>query len=69
MWVSFQSFSPCAFCEQEGHLAAPSPSFGGRALREHRRSSGSIPPLLAPTGKSILLLERDDYLGRVGNGV
>ena len=26
--------SSCAFCEQEGHLAAPSPSFGGRALRE-----------------------------------
>jgi hypothetical protein len=40
-----------------------------RALREHRRSSGSIPPLLAPTGKSILLLKRDGYLGRVGNGV
>ena len=35
--------SPCAFCEQEGHLAAPSPSFRGRALREHRGSSGSIP--------------------------
>jgi hypothetical protein len=35
--------SPCAFCEQEGHLAAPSPSFSGRALREHRRSSPSIP--------------------------
>jgi len=30
---------PCAFCEQEGHLAAPFPSFGGCALREHRRSS------------------------------
>ena len=35
--------SPCAFCEQEGHLAAPSPSFSGRSLREHGRSSGSIP--------------------------
>jgi hypothetical protein len=35
--------SPCAFCEQEGHLVAPFPSFLGRALREHRRSSGSIP--------------------------
>jgi hypothetical protein len=35
--------SPCAFCEQEGHLAAPSLFFLGRALREHRRSSGSIP--------------------------
>jgi hypothetical protein len=35
--------SSCAFCEQEGHLAAPHSSFGGRALREHRRSSGSIP--------------------------
>ena len=22
-WVPFPSFSPCAFCEQEGHLAAP----------------------------------------------
>jgi len=40
-----------------------------RALREHRRSSGSIPPLLAPAGKSILLLERNGYLGRGGNGV
>ena len=25
----------CAFCEQGGHLDAPCPSFGGRALREH----------------------------------
>ena len=25
----------CAFCEQEGHLAAPSPPFSSRALREH----------------------------------
>src|SRR5882762_3461294 len=25
----------CAFCEQEGHLAAPSSSFSSRALREH----------------------------------
>ena len=32
-----------ALREQEGHLAAPSPSFSGRAFREHRRSSGSIP--------------------------
>jgi hypothetical protein len=30
------TFSMCAFCEQEGHLAAPSPSFSGRALREHQ---------------------------------
>jgi hypothetical protein len=37
--------SSCAFCEQEGHLAAPSPSFGGRALREHRRSTGHPPTL------------------------
>src|SRR4249920_1210366 len=29
--------SPCAFCEQGGHLAAPSPSFGGRA------STGIVP--------------------------
>ena len=35
--------SPCAFCEQEGHLAAPSPSFSGRALREHRRSTDHLP--------------------------
>jgi hypothetical protein len=28
--------SPCAFCEQEGHLAAPSSFFSSRALREHR---------------------------------
>ena len=27
--------------EQEGHLAAPSPSFSGRALREHRRPTGA----------------------------
>jgi hypothetical protein len=27
-------FLSCAFCEQEGHLAAPFSSFGGRALRE-----------------------------------
>jgi hypothetical protein len=27
--------SPCAFCEQGGHLAAPYPSFSSRALREH----------------------------------
>ena len=26
-------------------MVAPFPSFGGRALREHRRSSDSIPPL------------------------
>jgi len=32
----------CAFCEQKGHLAAPSPSFGGRALREQLRSA-SLP--------------------------
>jgi hypothetical protein len=37
--------SPCAFCEQKGHLAAPSPPFFDRALREHRRSSGSSPPI------------------------
>mgnify|MGYP001578889527 CR=1 FL=1 len=29
--------SPCAFCEREGHLAAPSPSFSGRTLREQRK--------------------------------
>jgi hypothetical protein len=40
-----------------------------RALRERRRSSGSSPPLLAPAGKSILLLEPDGYLVRVGTGV
>ena len=34
--------SPCAFCEQAGRLAAPSPSFRDRALHEHRRSS-SLP--------------------------
>ena len=34
--------SPCAFCEQEGHMAAPSPSFRDRALRKHRRPSVSI---------------------------
>jgi hypothetical protein len=47
----------------------PSPSFGGRALREHRRSSGSIPALLAPSGKNILLMERGGYLRRAGNRV
>ncbi len=35
--------SSCAFCEQGGRLAAPSSSFCGRALREHRRSTDSIP--------------------------
>ena len=28
--------SSCAFCEQGGHVATPSSSFSGRALREHR---------------------------------
>jgi len=28
--------SSCAFCGQGGHLAAPSSSFWGRALREHQ---------------------------------
>ena len=28
------TFLSCAFCEQEGHLATPFPSFSGRALRE-----------------------------------
>jgi hypothetical protein len=36
--------SPCAFCEQEGHLAAPSPSFLGCALREHRGLTGPSLP-------------------------
>jgi hypothetical protein len=30
------TFLSCAFCEQEGHLAAPAPSFSGSALREHQ---------------------------------
>jgi hypothetical protein len=30
-----RAFLGRAFCEQEGHLAAPSPSFFDRALREH----------------------------------
>ena len=37
------TFLSCAFCEQEGHLAAPFPSFGDRALHEDRRSSASTP--------------------------
>jgi hypothetical protein len=37
----------CALCEQEGHLAAPSPSFRGRALREHRGLTGLSLSLLA----------------------
>jgi hypothetical protein len=36
--------SPCAFCEQEGHLATPFPSFLGRALREHRGLTGPSLP-------------------------
>jgi hypothetical protein len=32
--------SSCAFCEQEGHLATPFPSFRGRALRGQRRPNG-----------------------------
>ena len=37
--------SPCAFCEQEGRLATPSPSFRGRALREHRGLTGPGHPI------------------------
>jgi len=37
---------PCAFCEQEGRLATLFPSFGDRALREHRELSGPCLPLL-----------------------
>ena len=33
--VSFPLILSCAFCEQEGHLSAPSPPFSSRALREH----------------------------------
>ena len=33
--TSTSTVSPCAFCEQGGHLAAPYPSFSSRALREH----------------------------------
>src|SRR5713101_855504 len=44
VWVPFQSLSSCAFCEQRGHLAAPSPSFGGLALREQRRLTGYPSP-------------------------
>ena len=40
--------SPCAFCEQGGYLAAPSPYFRDRALREHRRSSASTPSFQHP---------------------
>ena len=29
------TFLSCAFCEQEGHLAAPFSFFSSRALREH----------------------------------
>ena len=36
--------SSCAFCEHGGHLAAPSSSFRGRALREHRDSPGHLTP-------------------------
>ena len=41
-WVSFPSFSSCAFCEQEGHLAAPSQLFDtpqGRLLPSARISA------------------------------
>jgi len=37
--------SSCAFCEQEGHLATSSPSFSGRAFREHRTNVGVLPIL------------------------
>jgi hypothetical protein len=37
------TFLSCAFCEQEERSACSLESFRGRALREHRRSSGSIP--------------------------
>ena len=36
--------SSCAFCEQEGHLTAPSPSFGGRAFREQEDDQAAFPP-------------------------
>ena len=38
--------SPFAFCEQGGHLAAPSSSFLGRALREHG-DRPSYPPFFS----------------------
>jgi hypothetical protein len=52
------SFSSCAFCEQGGHLAAPSSSFLGRALREHRRSSDSIPSFILWTSAERGFLDR-----------
>jgi hypothetical protein len=45
--------SPCAFCEQGGHLAAPSPSFGGRALREHGDRS-SYPALFQHPASTLI---------------
>jgi len=45
--------SPCAFCEQGGHLAAPYPSFSCRALREQ----GDRPSYPAPFF-SILLVRK-----------
>ena len=34
--------SSWGLCEQEGHLAAPSPSFSGRALHEHQDIQSSL---------------------------
>jgi hypothetical protein len=39
------SFHRARSASKKDGLVAPFTSFGGHALREHRRSSGSIPPL------------------------
>ena len=43
-------------CEQEGHLAIPSPPFSGRALREHR-GTARLPRLLLRLQHLLPLLE------------
>jgi hypothetical protein len=35
--------SSCAFCEQEGHLGTPSPSFRGRTFREQEDDQATSP--------------------------
>ena len=39
--------SSCAFCEQEGHLDAPSSFFSSRALREHGDSPNYPTPFFS----------------------
>src|SRR6266850_7774669 len=43
--------SPCAFCEQKGHLTASFPSFGGRRCASTEAHQPPSPPLLQTSTK------------------